>query len=83
MVYFGVVKTITSTEAKTRLNAVLAEVQRTGEPVTITTHGHPVAVLSPVQPRQRTFGQFPSLVVPETFDEPLPVDELSAWEPTT
>jgi prevent-host-death family protein len=77
------VNTITSTEAKTRLNALLAEVERTGMSITITNHGRPVAVLSPAQPRPRTFGQLPSLVVPETFDEPLPADELAAWEPTS
>lgn len=76
-------KTITSTEAKTRLNALLAEVEHTGEPVTITNHGRPVAVLSPAQARPRTFGQFPKLVVPKTFDDPLPADELAAWELAT
>lgn len=74
---------ITSTEAKTRLNALLAEVERTGEQVTITTHGRPVAVLSPVQVTPRTFGQFPKLFVPKTFDDPLPPDELAAWEPAS
>lgn len=70
----------TSTDAKARLNALLAEVERTGESVTITNHGRPVAVLSPAQARPRVFGQFPDLVVPETFDDPLPSDELDAWE---
>ncbi|KAA8970483.1 type II toxin-antitoxin system Phd/YefM family antitoxin [Mycobacterium sp.] len=74
-------RTITSTEAKTRLNALLAEVERTGEPVTITNHGRPVAVLSPAQATPRCFGQFPNLVVPTTFDDPLPADELAPWEP--
>jgi prevent-host-death family protein len=73
-------KTITSTEAKARLNAVLAEVESAGEPVTITNHGRPVAVISPVRPRPRTFGQFPHLAVPDGFDDPLPAEELTAWE---
>ncbi|MEE4023947.1 type II toxin-antitoxin system Phd/YefM family antitoxin [Gordonia sp. PKS22-38] len=73
-------KTITSTEAKSRLNAVLAEVERTGVAVTITSHGRPVAVLSPVTSRPRTFGQLPDVVVPDDFDEPLPDTELSGWE---
>ncbi|MDO3331317.1 type II toxin-antitoxin system Phd/YefM family antitoxin [Mycobacteroides abscessus] len=76
-------KTITSTDAKNRLNAVLQEVERTGEPVTITNHGRPVAVLSPARPVSRTFGQFPNLLVPKTFDDPLPADELAAWEPAS
>ena len=77
-----VVKTITSTEAKSRLNAVLAEVESTGEAVTITRHGRPVAVLSPAQPKPRTFGQFPNLAIPEDFDDPLPAEDLAAWEAT-
>jgi prevent-host-death family protein len=75
-------KTITSTEAKTRLNAVLAEVEKSGISVTITNHGRPVAVLSPVKTTPRTFGQLPHLVIPESFDEPLPESELSAWDST-
>lgn len=74
-------RTITSTEAKAKLNAILAEVEKTGSPVTVTSHGRPVAVISPVAARARTFGQFPGLVIPEDFDAPLPDDELSAWEP--
>jgi prevent-host-death family protein len=73
-------KTITSTEAKTRLNALLAEVQRTGTSVTITNHGRPVAVLSPAKVEPRIFGQLHGLVVPDAFDEPLPADEIAAWE---
>jgi prevent-host-death family protein len=77
------VRKITSTEAKTRLNALLAEVEHTGEPVTITNHGRPVAVLSPAQVTPRTFGQLPNLLVPNTFDDPLPDDELATWEPAS
>lgn len=73
-------RTISSTEAKAQLNALLAEVQRTGASVTITTHGRPVAVLSPVRARPRTFGQLPALVVGDDFDEPLPESEIAAWE---
>ncbi|CCQ13615.1 Prevent-host-death family protein [Rhodococcus sp. AW25M09] len=72
-------RTITSTEAKTRLNAILAEVEQTGISVTITNHGRPVAVLTPAQPRPRVFGHLRGLVVPESFDEPLPASELAAW----
>lgn len=73
-------KIVSSTEAKAQLNALLAEVERTGSPVTITSRGRPVAVLSPVQPRPRTFGQLPNMVIGADFDEPLPVSELAAWE---
>lgn len=78
--YAGSVKTITSTEAKAKLNALLAEVERTGVPVTITNHGRAVAVLSPASPRPRKFGQLPALVVPDNFDEALPEAEIAAWE---
>ncbi|WP_066912900.1 type II toxin-antitoxin system Phd/YefM family antitoxin [Millisia brevis] len=73
-------RTISSTEAKARLNAVLAEVEGTGESITITNHGRPVAVLSPVTARPRRFGRLPGLDVPESFDDPLPDTELSAWQ---
>lgn len=73
-------KTVTSIEAKAELDALLAEVERTGAPVTITRHGRPVAVLSSVQPRARRFGQLPTLVVPDNFDGALPDAELAAWE---
>jgi len=72
-------KTVTSTEAKAKLNALLAEVERTGVSVTITNHGRAVAVLAPAHPRPR-FGQLPTLIVPDNFDEPLPEAEIAAWE---
>jgi prevent-host-death family protein len=78
--YGGHMGTISSTEAKNRLNALLAEVERTGESVTITNHGRPVAMLVPVSPVPRRFGQLPNLVVPNDFDTPLPGSELAAWE---
>lgn len=67
-------------EAKNRLNALLAAVEQTGESVTITNHGRPVARLVPVRPVPRSFGQLPNLVVPEDFDAPLPDSEIAAWE---
>ena len=73
-------RTVSSTEAKAQLNALLAEVQRTGSSVTITTHGRPVAVLSPVHQRPRMFGQLPTLAIGEDFDEPLPESEIATWE---
>jgi prevent-host-death family protein len=73
-------KTVTSTEAKAKLNAILAEVERTGESVTITNHGRPVAVLRPARQHPRRFGQLPAFTVPDTFDDPLPDAEIAAWE---
>ncbi|MGB9308307.1 MAG: type II toxin-antitoxin system Phd/YefM family antitoxin [Mycobacterium sp.] len=76
-------RTVTSTEAKARLNALLSEVEQTGVAITITNHGRPVAVLSPSTPVPRRFGQLPTLVVPDSFDDPLPASEIAAWEANT
>lgn len=73
-------RSISSTEAKAKLNAVLAEIEGTGASITITNHGRPVAVLSPITQRPRRFGQLPGMTVPESFDDPLPDDELSGWQ---
>ena len=78
--YYPGVKTVTSTEAKAKLNALLAEVERTGVAVTITSRGTPVAVLAPVHQLPRRFGQLPTLAVPANFDDPLPAAEIAAWE---
>ena len=72
--------TVSSTEAKNTLNRLLAEVERTGASVTITSHGRPVARLVPVTPVSRTFDVLPNLVVPDDFDAPLPEAELAEWE---
>lgn len=73
-------ETVTSTEAKNRLNALLAKVERTGESVTITNHGRRVAMLVPMRPVPRRFGQLPNLLVPKNFDDPLPDSELAEWD---
>lgn len=73
-------KTVTSTEAKAKLNALLAEVERTGTSVTITNHGRPVAILMPAQERPRRFGQLPNLSISDGFDDPLPDSEIAQWE---
>lgn len=66
-------------EAKTHLSDLLARAQH-GEDVVIARAGKPVARLVPVQALpEREFGIMP-LVVPESFFEPLPPDELDAWQ---
>lgn len=74
------VEKVSSTDAKNRLNALLAEVERTGKTVVITNHGRDVARLVPATPTPRQFGQMPNLSIPEDFDEPLPDTELARWE---
>lgn len=71
---------VSSTEAKNRLNALLAEVERTGKTVIITNHGREVAHLVPAKPSPRRFGQLPNLVIAKDFDEPLPDTDLAPWE---
>jgi prevent-host-death family protein len=46
-------KTISAREANQRFSKLLAEIE-SGEEVTITKHGKPVAVLSPYRPPQMT-----------------------------
>lgn len=66
-------------EAKTRLSELLVRVER-GEDVVIARAGRPVAHLCAVAPApQRAFG-FVELSVPQSFFEPLPEEELAAWE---
>jgi antitoxin (DNA-binding transcriptional repressor) of toxin-antitoxin stability system len=66
-------------EAKTRLSAILADVER-GDEVIIARGDIPVARLIPLQePPERELGFVP-YHVPDMFLEPLPEDELAAWE---
>ena len=50
-------KTLSSTEFKAKCLAVLDEVARTGEPVTILKRGKPVAQLVPPVPREQGYPQ--------------------------
>ena len=73
--------TVNVHEAKTHLSRLLARVEA-GEEVTIARNGKPVARLSPARtlgrPQPDVFkGQ---VVVPDSFFDPLPEEELRAWE---
>jgi antitoxin (DNA-binding transcriptional repressor) of toxin-antitoxin stability system len=66
-------------DAKTRLSALLAAVEA-GEEVIIARGDTPVARLVAFrQPGPREMG-FVGYRVPDEFFEPLPADELAAWE---
>lgn len=64
-------------EAKTRLSALLAEIEETGEKVIICRHGKPVAELLPHRKQTRT-GRHPVMSqIHINYDptEPLAADE--------
>ena len=74
-------KTLSSTEFKATCLAVLDEVARTGETVTILKRGKPVAQLVPPVPREKGFPQEQIMgsvrVKGDIVEPPLPAD---AWE---
>ena len=70
--------TVNVQEAKTRLSELLKRVEA-GEEVVIARAGRPIAELRPVRQVDLVFGGFDVEVTTEFF-EPLPDDELAAWE---
>jgi prevent-host-death family protein len=73
-------KMVNINEAKTHLSQLIERV-RAGEEITIAKSGKPVARLAPLQASSpRTPGLLVG-TVEDTFFEPLPDDELDAWEP--
>ena len=68
-------------EAKTHLSRLLVQAEN-GEEVVIARNGKPVARLSPVRKRgRRQPDAFKGkVVIPESFFDPLPEEELRAWE---
>ncbi|MUL48645.1 type II toxin-antitoxin system prevent-host-death family antitoxin [Mycobacterium sp. CBMA293] len=72
-------QTVKVQAAKTRLSALLAEVEA-GAEIVIARGDVPVARLVPIaKPGPRAMG-FVAYRVPETFFDPLPDEELTAWE---
>lgn len=74
-------KTLSSTEFKARCLAVLDEVARTGEPITILKRGKPVAQLVPPVPREKGYPQEQIngtvRIKGDLIEPPLPEDD---WE---
>ena len=67
-------------EAKTHLSRLLARANA-GEEIILAKAGKPYARLMPLAPSGgRRGGQAPDLVVGPEFFEPLPDEELRAWE---
>ncbi|MEV4420704.1 type II toxin-antitoxin system prevent-host-death family antitoxin [Patulibacter sp. NPDC049589] len=65
--------------AKTHLSALLAAVER-GEEVVIARGDQPVARLVPIGDRADRDLGFVAYAVPEDVLDPLPDDELAAWD---
>ena len=67
-------------EAKTHLSRLL-ERAHAGEEIILAKAGKPYARLMPLAPEGgRRGGQLPNLAVGPEFLEPLPDEELRAWE---
>ena len=68
-------------QAKTSLSRLLAQVEA-GEEVVIARRGEPVARLVRCKPRsKRQFGAMKGqIVIDDSFFDPLPEEELRAWE---
>lgn len=66
-------------DAKAHLSDLLARAQA-GEEIVIARAGRPLVRLVAVEDRQPREGGFLSYRLPETFFDPLPEDELQAWE---
>ena len=74
-------KTINASDFKAKCLALLDEVKRTGEVVTILKRGKPVAQLVPPVPRENTFAQetlLGSVQIRGNIEEP--VLDSTSWE---
>ncbi len=68
-------------EAKTQLSRLLARVEA-GEDIVIARRGEPVARLVGCKPRNKRQADVlkGKVVIPESFFDPLPEEELTVWE---
>lgn len=68
-------------QAKTQLSRLLAQVEN-GEEIIIARNGKPVARLVGVQKRGKRQPDIfkGKIVIPDSFFDPLPEEELKAWE---
>ena len=73
--------TVNVHEAKTNLSRLLAQVEA-GEDVVIARNGKPVARLVGYRPKgKRRPGVLKGkIVIPDSFFDPLPEEELALWE---
>ena len=73
--------TVNVHEAKTNLSRLLAQVEA-GEDVVIARNGNPVARLVEYQAKGKRQPDVlkGKIVIPDSFFDPLPEEELAAWE---
>ena len=74
-------RTVNIHEAKTTLSRLLVQVEA-GEDIIIARNGKPVARLVGVQKRGKRQPDIfkGKIVIPDSFFDPLPEEELKAWE---
>lgn len=77
--YHRAMDTVKVQYAKTHLSALLNAVER-GEEVIIARGDRPVARLVPLKETEERELGFVAYEVPDSFFEPLPEEELAAWE---
>ena len=65
--------------AEAKLSELLEAALR-GEEVVIAKRGKPVAALSPIEPAKTRKLRLIDMEIPDSFFEPLPEEELEAWE---
>ena len=66
--------------AQTRFSELLRRVEA-GEEIVLARAGKPCARLVPYEPRKRREpGRFSGITVPPEFFDPLPDNELAAWD---
>lgn len=71
---------VSVTQAKARLDELIGQMLA-GDEIVITKRGKPMAMLAPVVPGRRRFGVLKGkLVIPDSFFDPLPRDELDPWD---
>ena len=71
--------TVNIHEAKTQLSRLLSQVEA-GKEIIIAKAGKPIAKLVPLTPVTKRTPGIAKGRVTDAFFEPLPEDELSAWE---
>ncbi len=71
-------KTVSKSQFKPRVLALLREVEETGEPLVITDRGRPVVRVEPYAPARATLDRFRGCVV--RYEEPTEPVALEDWE---